>query len=77
MKAVGEVVRATGGVAILRVQDEGHPDIGAPVVDDQLEFVGRVVDVFGPVARPYVAVTPNEDVRLPTLVGERLYQREN
>lgn len=77
MKAVGEVVRATGGVAVLRVQDEGHPDIGAPVVDDQLERVGRVVDVFGPADRPYVAVTPDDDVRLPSLVGQRLYQRRD
>jgi RNA-binding protein len=74
MRAVGEVVRATTGLAILRAGDADHPDIGAPVVDDQLEAVGRVVDVFGPVERPYVAVTP-ADRRPATLVGRRLYQR--
>jgi RNA-binding protein len=34
-----------------------------------------VVDVFGPVERPYVAVTPADDVRMALLVGETLYAR--
>ncbi len=74
MRAVGDVVRVANGLAILRAPDDEHPDIGAPVVDDQLDAVGRVVDVFGPVERPYVAVTPDDD-RPAGLVGRRLYQR--
>jgi RNA-binding protein len=33
------------------------------------------VDVFGPVSRPYVAITPDDGVSLPALVGEKLYAR--
>jgi len=76
MKPVGEVVRTSGGIAVVRSPDEGHPGIGASVVDDQLTAVGRVVDVFGPVDRPYVAISTDDGVHVPTLVGRRLYQRD-
>jgi RNA-binding protein len=31
--------------------------------------------VFGPVERPYLAVSPDDDRRLATLLGEGLYVR--
>ena len=73
MRAVGEVVRTAQGLAVLRSDDDDHPDIGTPVVDERLETVGRVVDVFGPVERPYLAVSPTDGVAVPALLGERLY----
>ena len=73
MRAVGEVVRTAQGLAVLRSDDGDHPDIGTPVVDERLETVGRVVDVFGPVERPYLAVSPADDVAVPALLGDRLY----
>lgn len=74
MRRVGTVVRAAGGVAVVRSPDESYPRIGAPVVDDGLATVGRVVDVFGPVSRPYLAVTTDD--RAPaSLLNERLYVR--
>lgn len=76
MRRAGEVVETAQKLAVLRSPDESHPAIGAAVVDDQLEDVGRVVDVFGPVERPYVAVTPADGVRLPALVGSALYERD-
>ncbi|CCQ37237.1 tRNA/rRNA pseudouridine synthase complex protein Gar1 [Natronomonas moolapensis 8.8.11] len=75
MRRVGEVVRTAQGLAILRCSDETHPDIGTDVVDSELDDVGRVVDVFGPVERPYLAVSPSDGVALPTLLGEKLYAR--
>jgi RNA-binding protein len=83
---VGTVVRTAQGLAILRADEadgnesatdiDGHrDDIGTMVIDDDLEGVGRVVDVFGPVSRPYLAVTPDDDVHLPSLVGSTLYAR--
>ncbi|EMA36667.1 H/ACA ribonucleoprotein complex subunit GAR1 [Halobiforma nitratireducens] len=87
MRRVGTVVRTAQGLAVLRADesDESHdtddPDdryrdeIGTPVLDDSLEEVGRVVDVFGPVDRPFLAVTPDDDVHLPSLVGGTLYAR--
>ena len=73
MKRVGEVVRVAQGLAIARSDGDEHPDIGTEAVDEALEEVGRVVDVFGPVSRPYVAVTTEDDPAL--LLGKTLYAR--
>lgn len=76
MRRVGTVVRTAGGLAIARGErGEEPPRIGSSVVDESLSTVGRVVDVFGPVDRPYLAVTPDADVHTPTLVGSTLYAR--
>ncbi|RKD97065.1 H/ACA ribonucleoprotein complex subunit GAR1 [Halopiger aswanensis] len=84
MRRIGSVVRTAQGLAVLRADDadgddadtDAHRDeIGTTVLDDNLEEVGRVVDVFGPVDRPYLAVTPDDDVHLPSLVGSTLYAR--
>ncbi len=75
MRRVGEVSRTAQGLAILRSPDESYPDVGTEVVDSDLRTVGRVVDVFGPIERPYVAVSPDDGVALPALLGEKLYAR--
>ncbi len=76
MRRVGTVVRTAGGLAIARGETgEEPPEIGAGVVDESLSTVGRVVDVFGPVEHPYVAVTPASGVSLTSLVGGPLYAR--
>ncbi|MFP8954967.1 H/ACA ribonucleoprotein complex subunit GAR1 [Natrialbaceae archaeon A-arb3/5] len=86
MRRVGSVVRTAQGLAVLRADesDDDHSgdkrsqhqdEIGTIVLDDSLEEVGRVVDVFGPVSRPYLAVTPDDDVHLPSLVSSTLYAR--
>jgi RNA-binding protein len=74
MRKLGEVTGTAQGLAIVRCPDGDHPDIGAEAVDERLDAVGRVVDVFGPVERPYLAVSPDER-RLATLLGEGLYVR--
>ena len=75
MKRVGEVVRTAQNLAVVRCPGDDHPAFGMDVVDENLTDVGRVVDVFGPVDRPFVAVSPADDVRLPTLLGKPLYAR--
>jgi RNA-binding protein len=75
MRRVGEVVRVAQGVAVVRLPGEDYPEVGTLVLDEDLEQLGEVVDVFGPVERPYVAVSPGEGVHLPGLVGQRLYAR--
>ena len=83
MRRIGSVVRTAQGLAVLRAEDTDggsgddrfRDEIGTSVLDDSLESVGRVVDVFGPVDRPYLAVTPDDDVHLPSLVGATLYAR--
>jgi RNA-binding protein len=73
MRRVGTVVRTVGGLAVARSPDDTHPDIGASVVDDGLATVGRIVDVMGPVSRPYLVVTPEGNPA--DLLNERLYVR--
>jgi RNA-binding protein len=75
MKRIGTVSRVAQGVAIVRAPDDEYASVGTAVVDEELHAVGSVVDVFGPVARPYLAVSPSDDVHLPALVGEVLYAR--
>jgi RNA-binding protein len=75
MHRLGTVSRTAQGLAIVRCESTDRPDIGVEAVDESLSAVGRVVDVFGPVSRPYVAITPAEGVSLPPLVGEKLYAR--
>lgn len=77
MKRIGEVVGAAQSLAICRAPaDDDVPDLGTTVLDESLDEVGTVVDVFGPVERPYVAVSPDADVHLPGLVGQPLYTRD-
>lgn len=76
MLRAGTVVRAAGGVAVLRSADSEPPAIGTQTVDERLEDTGPIVDVFGPVDNPYLAVSPPEDRGLGSLVGEVLYIRE-
>lgn len=74
MKRVGTVVGVAQGVAVLRAEDAAEQRIGTVVLDEHLETVGRVVDVFGPVDRPYLAVSPEAGAD-PSLVGSILYAR--
>ena len=75
MRRVGEVVRTAQGLAVVRCPGEEHPRLGTAVLDEDLEEVGRVVDVFGPVERPYLAVSPADGVAPTLLLGRPLYAR--
>jgi len=71
MKRAGEVVRVAQGLAIVRCPDEAHPDIGTELSDQEPTTTGRVVAVFGPVERPYLAVDPRSEPAM--LLGSKLY----
>lgn len=91
MRPAGEVVRATGGLMVLRADatldpadvdrddpvpalaDAGVPRVGETVVDGSLDRVGTVVETFGPVERPYIAVDAADPA---ARIGERLYVRD-
>ncbi len=55
MKRIGRVLHP-GSDKNLIIKAENLPRIGDRVVDEHLKPVGRVFDIFGPVAAPYVAV---------------------
>ena len=75
MERLGTVVRTANRLAIARLPDDDNPRIGTEAVDDQLSSIGRVVDVFGPVERPYVAIKLDDDSNLPALLGSKVYAR--
>lgn len=74
MRRLGTVDRTAQGLAIVALETDETPDIGLMVLDESLETVGRIVDVFGPVERPYVAITPT-GTDLTALVGTKLYAK--
>jgi len=55
---------------ILRIEEP--PRIGDIVVDENLRMVGRVFDIFGPVASPYAAIRPSIQ-KTENLVSHKLY----
>ncbi len=74
MKRLGRVSHyAKQGFLILR--SNWVPSLNDPVVDKDLQLVGIVKDVFGPVKMPYVAVKPK--IKAPEkYVGQVLYVDE-
>jgi RNA-binding protein len=74
VRRAGTVVGTAQGVAVVRCHGDSYPDVGTDLVDEQLDQVGAVVDVFGPVERPYLAVSP-ADRQVVTLVGDTVYAR--
>lgn len=75
MRRAGVATGIAQGVVVLEREDDEPPGIGAPVVDERLDPVGRVVDVIGPVERPYLVVSPADGVTPAALLGETLYVR--
>ncbi|MEM0216601.1 MAG: Gar1/Naf1 family protein [Candidatus Bathyarchaeia archaeon] len=54
------------------VKIENLPKIGDKVVDENLNVVGEVFDIFGPVSAPYAAVKP-KITKPENLVNKLLY----
>ena len=75
MRRVGEVVQLTNGLIIVRITDHRYPPIGTSLLDERLNPVGRVVDVFGPVTNPYLALTSTDNRIDPAILGNRVYLR--
>ena len=75
MRRAGTVVGTAQSVAVVRNTDEQFPDVGTELVDERLDPVGEVVDVFGPVDQPYLAVSPPPDRTVARLVGDVVYAR--
>lgn len=75
MERLGTVRRIAGNLLVLRAASSDHPPIGVTAIDESLETVGRVVDVFGPVEDPYLAVSPADSTAEASLVGQPLYWR--
>jgi len=55
LKRLGKVLHTSSSGKVI-VQLENLPKIGFSVIDEDLEEIGRVVDIFGPIDSPYSAL---------------------
>ncbi len=71
MLRLGRVVNVTPSQNVI-IKTEKTPRIGACVVDENLQTVGKIFDLIGPVTSPYAVVKPT--IREPDrLVNKQLY----
>ena len=45
------------------------------IFDSENKLVGRVVNIFGPVKQPYLAIPANKGFRITRLVGREIYRK--
>lgn len=71
MQRLGRVSNVTPSRNLI-VKTENPPKIGFEVVDENLNVVGKVFDIIGPVSAPYAVIKPT--VREPDkLVNKPVY----
>ena len=73
MKRIGEAKTITGSIAVVQGEDQTRPEIGTKVIDEKLEKVGHIVDIIGPVSRPYIVIKIRKGVK--DILKKRLYSR--
>jgi len=57
LQRLGRVLHISPSRNII-IKIENIPKIGETAVDENLKTVGKVFDIFGPVASPYTAIKP-------------------
>ncbi len=74
MRRLGKVLHISNRGSII-IRTEKTPPVGrqAIVMDKKAQEVGTIIDVFGPVKFPYVAIKPNRGYDPQKLVGQMLY----
>ncbi len=75
MDRVGTVTKFSQGLLVVRSDSVAYPSLGTAVIDEQLEEVGTIVDVIGPVDRPFVIVSPLDKSNMEPLLNQRIYTR--
>ena len=74
MRRLGKVLHISNRGSII-IRTEKTPPVGRQtiVMDKKAQEVGTIIDVFGPVKYPYVAIKPNRGYDPQKLVGQMLY----
>jgi len=71
LQRLGKVLNVTPSQNIVLKVDK-PPKLGAQVIDENLQVVGRIFDIIGPVSSPYAIIRPS--VSYPErLVKKQLY----
>lgn len=58
LQRLGKVLSVTPS-ANLVVKIDKPPKMGASVIDEKLNVIGRVFDIIGPVSSPYAVIKPS------------------
>lgn len=77
MRRVGEIIDVVNGRYVIRTSDDAVPEFGSQLIDQELDRIGHVVDVFGPVERPYLTVATDKSDPAVDRIGERVYTDRN
>ena len=74
MRRLGKVLHISNrGSIIIRTEKTSPVGRQTIVMDKKAQEVGTIIDVFGPVKYPYVAIKPNRGYDPQKLVGQMLY----
>ena len=81
MKRLGTALHVVQNKLIVQSEQVVGSETSIPrtkswVVDQKRTRVGKVLDIFGPINRPYIIVRPNRDVDAAAHVGKKLYVDE-
>ncbi|WP_319379303.1 Gar1/Naf1 family protein [uncultured Methanocorpusculum sp.] len=74
MKFAGNVVSRLGRRLLIVESDAGQlPPLYTEVADEQSRSVGKIVDLYGSVSRPYLTVLCSTDSSVGVHAGDKLY----
>ena len=74
MKCVGKVSHLNSkNMAIVCTKDKVSKN--TKIYDSEKKNIGRVVNIFGPVSEPYLAIAPNKGMRITKIVGREVYRK--
>ena len=74
MKCVGKVSHLNSrNMAIVSTHDKINKN--TKIYDSEKKYIGRVVNIFGPVSEPYIAIAPNKGMRITKIVGREVYRK--
>ena len=74
MKCVGRVSHLNSrNLAI--VSTDGKVPKNTKIYDSEKKNIGRVVNIFGPVSEPFLAIAPNKGIRITKIVGREVYKK--
>jgi RNA-binding protein len=77
VRRLGKVLHISKrGSIILRTDKTPAVGTRSVVLDKKAQEVGTIIDVFGPVKEPYVAVRPKRDFDASKLIGQMLYLKK-
>ena len=74
MKCLGKVAHLDSKNRAI-VVTKNKVEKNTKIFDSESNLVGRVVNIFGPVNEPYLAISAKKGLRITKLVGREVYRK--